>query len=153
MARRKVQWNVDDVFVVPLEGGERLIGQVIGKSLDTMRSALCAFTLVQADATTAEIEPADYISVQFTTKDMLERGGWAIIGRLPTPTIDKYFDDFETLEKSSFFGVTVRGSGVMRKFLEACQGHRAWDSMHDPNYFDKLLLPNQERPTKVVFSK
>ncbi|WP_400088187.1 hypothetical protein [Yoonia sp. R78084] len=146
MARRAIEWNVGDVFLVETEGGRRFLAQVIGKGLDTMKSALCAYTLVEYAEGRIEIGPADFITVQFTTRDLLERGKWNIVGNQPAPTISSYFENYEDLMRSGFFGVTVRGSGVIRKFLEACIGERYWDSFADPEYFEMLLLPGLERP-------
>ncbi len=34
----------------------------------------------------------------------------------------------------------MHGSGIMRKFLSAFFGLRDWHQMHDPEYYQKLLL-------------
>lgn len=129
-----------------------MLAHVIGKDIDTMRSALCAYTLIEFDSAEVSVRPEDYIAVQFTTKDMIERGGWEIVGRAPAPDFSKYLEDYEELKRRRFIGLTVRGSGVMRKFLDACVGDRAWNSFADPNYFDKLLLPDIPRPAGIVFT-
>jgi hypothetical protein len=57
------------------------------------------------------------------------------------------------LEKADFVGAVVRGSGIMMEFLDAFYGLRAWDDYADPAYFDKLLLTQDKKPSRLILTK
>ncbi len=151
MAKKKQIWKAGDVFEIELEDGAKIVGQVFQYKPQAMNSVICGYTLKRSE-NCLPLQPEDFISIQFTTRDCLDRSRWPVILNSPIPEAIDYSDLLRN-ESTGFVGTTVLGCGIMKKFLDACCGLRAWDSFADPEYFDKLLLKGTPRPKAAFFEK
>jgi hypothetical protein len=92
------------------------------------------------------------VSTQFTTPDLLNSGIWALVAQFAPKHLER-MTWLPALERAHFVGATVRGSGIMMEFLDAFYGLRAWDDYADPAYFDKLLLTQDKKPSRLILTR
>jgi Protein of unknown function (DUF2750) len=121
-----------------------------------LNSAVCAFYDIRvkpgAGVSADELSADKLISIQFTTPDLLNSGIWALVAQF-VPTHLERMTWLPALEKVDFVGATVRGSGIMMEFLSAFYGLSAWDDYADPAYFDKLLLTQDKKPSRLILTR
>ncbi len=110
MGRRRQQWRSGDIFTIPLSGGKLAVAQVFSAEPEAMNSALCMFySQISEAAASYPIRPprSALISVQLTTRDLLDRHVWQVVandephgisGRLPV----------EELRAVGFVGAKIR---------------------------------------------
>lgn len=150
----KKQIAENSTFLIPLENGHVTVGFFHKYFADAMNSYLCSFyDLVAIDETSlpSNLSEANTIALLLVTRDLLDNGTW--------PLSDRFYFSKEKIsttsfdEKESFKGIKIIGSGIVRKFANAYFGLLPWDMMHDPNYFDKLMLPGAAQPSCRILSK
>tara|TARA_R110002124_G_C8543010_1_gene478505 strand:- start:67 stop:510 length:444 start_codon:yes stop_codon:yes gene_type:complete len=136
-------------FWVPLEDGTVALGQIVEIRPEVLNSITCAFYELRAP------EPRDFdlgslqpISVQFVTPDLFKSGAWQAQEASPGNPAQVPLPYRET-EPDGWVGAKVIGSGIVAKFLSAFYGLRDWSEMHDPNYYQYLLLPGVVRAAGV----
>lgn len=156
MAKKRQKWEIGDIFTVPLKNNEYGLGQIIEYEKQALGSVVCTFSntklLEVPEAKIDFLDETSIISVQFVTPDLLDIGEWRTIGHMNPPSVKKYMD-IRRLRKKDFIGAKVYGSKILYHFLNAYHKLDAWDMMHDIEYFDKMLLPNVERPSDLIFEK
>jgi hypothetical protein len=149
-------WRVGDVFLVPLIDGKWAVGQVVGREAIALNSASCAFFDAVVRRSNDDL-PQDLFSMDnvysviFVTRELLDNGKWTIVGNRPV-IVERAQLPFEQLRSVGFVGAKIVGGGIVNKFVNAFHGLHPWDSLHDPQYFDKLLVPWRSRPEHVVLS-
>jgi hypothetical protein len=151
MAKKEKQiWGICDLFTIPLSDGTFCIGEVVGIEPKALNSAICAFYAYRVNL----IEPQDIveltdnelISVLFVTNDLLNFGKWKVFGKSTKIfPLEKYID-INTLRKKGFIGTKIIGSGNIMKLMNAYYGLREWNSFHNPNYLDTLLVSPNKKP-------
>jgi len=138
MPKQKVK--VGDVFWVPIEDGSFVLGQIVEDECEVLNSIACVFFDCRVSPKETNEVNFDYpISCQFVTRDLFNSGVWKRINNLPNQINDELLPYRKTKE-DGWIGAKIRGSGVIRKFLSAYYGLRDWNEMHDPNYYQELLL-------------
>jgi len=143
MPRQKV--NVGDIFWVPIEDGSFVLGQIIEEQREVLNSITCVFF----DCRVSEIIDAPFtfdkpICCQFVTRDLFNSGQWQRVDNLSNQVASSVLPYRET-EAKGWIGASMIGSENIQQLLGAFYGLRAWDEMFDPNYYQKLLLPNVSR--------
>lgn len=137
--------KVGDTFWVPIEDDSSVLGQIVEIQKEVLNSITCAFFAVRNTDENCDIEHLfSPISVQFVTKDFFNNGTWSRITNTPVQ-ISNCKLPYREAETDGWIGATVIGSSNIQMFLSAFFGLRAWDEMHDPNYYQKLLLPGVQR--------
>ncbi|WP_377512725.1 hypothetical protein [Octadecabacter sp. R77987] len=154
MARKikKQSWGAGDLFVIETRDGLLRLGQVLGAEVSALNSAICAYSLKAWDPKVGKptLDENDIISVGFATRDLLDSGGWRVVGHQNVlPFIEEF--DLETRKAEGFVGTKVRGSGLVIQFLDACLGLLPWDKMFDPEYFEKLLIDPSRKPKNLIY--
>jgi hypothetical protein len=156
MARRKANWSEGSVFLVPQSDGLCSLGQVLKLTPDALNSAVCAFYDIrlkpEAGVSADELSADKLISIQFTTPDLLNSGIWALVAQCAPKHLER-MTRLPSLERASFVGAHITGSGIMMEFLDAFYGLRAWDDYADPAYFDKLLLTQDKKPSRLILTR
>jgi len=142
MRKERQVAKVGDLFWVPIEDKSFVLGQVVEIQKEVLNSITCAFF----DVNERFLELKDFdlsspISIQFVTKDLFNNGTWQRITNRKVYFKEEIFPYRKTMS-NGWIGAKVIGSGNIRKFLSAFYGLRPWDEMHDPNYYQKLLLPD-----------
>ena len=153
---RRNTWDIGNLFAVPLSDGSSCLGQIVGREAQMLNSITCAFYRTRVDSAAIESpqgvpDQQDLIAVQFTTKDLLTRRIWKVLGNFPV-TLPQSLFPHEDKRAQNWMGATMVGSGNIDHFLNAYFGLEPWDQMHDPEYFDSLLLLPASRPKWVKFS-
>jgi immunity protein 26 of polymorphic toxin system len=156
MAGRKVTWKSGDVFAVPLPGTQWGVGQVVSEEPDCLDSALCCYYshLTKGVDELKNFAPSRdaIVSVQLTTRDLLDRGSWPIVLTCQPPPVEDLFPIVE-LRRVGYVGAKVRGSKIMSDFLAAFHGLAPWNAYKDPHYFDALLVPGARAPARAVMPR
>ena len=143
MPKQKVK--VGDVFWVPLEDNSFSLGQIVENQREVLNCITCVF-YAQRVHDTGNISPSfeHPISCQFVTRDLFNSGVWKRIGNWPIQ-IKQDMLPYREAQKNGWIGATMLGSGNINKFLAAFFGLRDWHEMHDPEYYQKLLLEDLVR--------
>lgn len=156
MGKKKQTWGIGDVFVVALTDSRFAVGQIIGREAKILNSVSIAL-FDQAidsptDAETIDMSAERAFATLFATRDRLDSYGWRVVSNAPVRIPPNLFP-YESLRRSGFIGAKVIGSGIIERFIRAYFGLEAWDPMLDPEYFDKLLLSPDRKPSRVIYGK
>ena len=157
MASRKVEWSVGDLFLVRTADGQHVLGQIVGCEPSVLNSVSVAFfdqrfPSPEVASAGAEPDPSKAFSIVFSTRDLLDSGVWGVIGRREVG-IPRSLLPFESLRANGFVGAKVIGSGNLITLLNAYYGLAPWDSFHDPEYLDRLLVNPAAKPKHVVLKR
>lgn len=150
MGKKRQLWQVGDLFCVPTVDGRQALGQIIGREPDVLDSVAVALfdqrfeTPVEAEAATLR-NPDGIYSVLFTTRDLLDSGGWQVVGKADV-VLGNGLYPYEHLRGNGFIGAKIIGSGIVTKFVNAYFGLMPWDDWKDPLYLDQLLISAAKKP-------
>lgn len=147
----RVDWKLGDVFLIPVSDGTLAVAQIIGREPSVLNSVSIALFDRRIDAS-GDPGPLEYEHVYatlFVTRDLLDRGNWAVVGSHDV-TVPQSAFPYEDRRSGGFVGAKVIGSGIVQHFVGAFFGAEAWDQYEDPEYFDKLLLAPSKKPKQVV---
>lgn len=156
MAKRQ-KWKVGDLFKIPLADGSASLGHIVAQERQMLNSVTCAFYDVRAPETSLpEVQqlPSDeaLIACLFTTHDLLDNGAWSVIGHSP-PQISRKHLPYEDCRSNGWVGAKMRGSGVVRRFLDAYYCLAPWNDWADPKYLDAFLIDPSKRPKDLIYVK
>jgi hypothetical protein len=150
--KRKQKWGKGTLFAVPLDDGSFTIGLVLAVEPDALNSFIGAFYLHRLhDEFASEDLTIDFpspMAVQFVTRDLLDSGVWKVIACLENVPDPGAYLPLTEMKRNRFVGVTVRGSGIVRKFLNAIYGLGPWNAYPrmGEDYFDGFLLHPRFKP-------
>lgn len=149
--KKKVQWKPGDLFGVALPDAQYCLGQALGIMGEFTNVVNCAFFDLRFRAVDAAPSPDmdRLIAVVSTTRDLLDRGRWPVVGHTPA-LIRKNDWPNERFAKKGYVGAETHGSGIVVHFLSAYYGLFPWDGYQDPEYFDKLLVSPAKKPPASV---
>ena len=154
MGRKRQEWTVGDLFLVPTLDGEFGLGQVIGREPSVLNSAAIALfdrqVSAPGEALGCEVSFAHVFSILFVTRDLLDSAKWRVVGRKPVEILPSAFP-FEDKRASGFVGAKVVGSGNVATFVNAYFGLSPWDDWQDPEYLTGLLIrPERVPPRRIL---
>lgn len=152
MTTRRKTWDVGNIFAIPLGDGTFGVGHVVGREAEVLNSvtvALYRTRLAGGELSGRTSVPPldDLLAVQFTTKDLLTRRIWKVLANVPVDLPGNLFP-YEDTRANGWVGAKMIGSGILVRFLRSYHGLDCWDQMHDPDYFDKLLVTKECRPAR-----
>jgi len=153
---KKVKINENSIFEIELKDGSSTYGIFHKHVPKALNSYICSFYNFRNpidQEVEVDIKNFKPISVQFVSRESLDKKIWPIVKELGKNDIDEQMYSGFLADRESYKGVKIIGCGIIRKFLNAYFGFLPWDMMHDPNYFDKLLLPQAPRPTNKVLKR
>jgi len=155
MKTRAKTWDIENIFAIPLKDGTYTLGQVVGREKEVLNSITCAFYKTRfndLELKDISIIPniSDLLSVQFVSPDLLKSRKWVVLGKEKV-NIPKAHFPYEETRKNGWVGAKVIGSGIMVHFLNAYYGLEPWDMMYKPDYFDKLLINNELKPSDLLY--
>ena len=142
---------VGDVFVVPLEDGTFGVGQVLEIAPSVLKNCFsCAFFEIRLSSEPGKLSSLDLtersaLAYQFVTLDLFDSGIWKRVGNV-APRIPDDVLPHRGGKDIGWVGTKVIGSGIIRMLLNAYFGLRPWSEMHDPTYYDKLLIAGRRGP-------
>lgn len=155
--RQKQSWRTGDYFLIPLEDQTQGIGQVLSQEPGAMgKPAICAFfgRRLNSEALPLpnDLKADDVIAVQFVTVDLLNLGVWSVFAHGEPLNPTTYYPDLEERRsiEGGFKGVWIRGSGIMRKLVNAYFALHPWDGFAEPDYLDTLLLSPSLKPAHIL---
>ena len=155
--KKRQRLKEGDVFVVPLSDGTFSLGQILARERQALNAIACAFYKIRiVNGPTVEVPaslPQDQvISIILTIPDALNRAAWPVVTDRAIPT-SIAVRPYEKYREAKWVGARIIGSGIVVQFLNAYFGLAPWNVMHDPNYFDGLLLDGSLRPNHLVFKR
>ena len=96
-----------------------------------------------------ELAPSRVVSLTATWRKDLNKGEWIPLCVTDlTPGLVKH--PTENLVAGGYVSAKHYDAGLLSEFLSACHGALPWNVMHDPAYYEKLLMPGASRPEKIV---
>ena len=136
-------------YAVPLSDGSFGIAQA-GEAMMTnvVYVALFSNRLPVLPDRPPELERKSAIALSATWRQALNRGDW--------PSLKLAAEVFQKAEfpnerfAPGYVGAKHCDAGVLRDFLSAYHGLIPWNAMHDPAFYDNLLMPGLNRPDSVV---
>jgi hypothetical protein len=153
--RRKIKWQMGDVFAVPLKDGRFSMGQTLGRSMpNSVRIALYNEVSDSVEGLTIEnlCRPENLISLIEVTKEQLDYGVWKIIGNkaIAIPQEDQPNEKYRALR---WIGASFYDAGLAEDFLNAYNALLPWDKWYDPNFLDELLVDISKKPKNLILIK
>jgi len=145
-----------DVFLIPLDEDRYSIGMFHKYIEKPLYSAICSFypSVVLNENEILEPMLAKPISIKLATPHGLETKKWRVVANCKPKLDAKALPDYsyrKTLfKRKKPVMEKVYGDGNIRKFLKAYHGLALWNSMHDPEYFDKMLLDIRMKPNNLL---
>lgn len=151
-----VKWDAGDVFLLPLQDGSSILGQVVGREHDALGSvgvALFDCRLQGSEVSdTSRLDEASLFSLVLTSTDFLDSGRWKIIGG-DSIEIARSVVSYEKFRVSGFVGAKVYGSALVEDFANAFFGLQPWDDWYVPDYLDSLLISADRKPVdRLIYS-
>jgi len=148
---KKQTWQAGDLFTIELEDGSFALGLVLLSDLNTFDGPLCVFSSSKYEHPNKnpEITLKDAVSIVFTSSDQLDKAAWKVVGRQNIDLYKQYFCKY-LKEDFSMIGIEIIGSGIIRRFMDACFGLYPWDGFFNPAFLDDLLLPGINRPDLII---
>ncbi|KRG73288.1 hypothetical protein ABB28_11640 [Stenotrophomonas chelatiphaga] len=147
MSVKRQKWAVGSVFTIPLEDGDKCVGQVVGRERSVLNAVSIAIFDIKGrwsqELSVPSLEEGLIFSVIMSTKDLLDSGRWHVLADRPLADAEK---PFESLRGSGFIGAKVRGSALVEDFVNAFYGLAYWDDWYLPDYLDAYLLSLDKKP-------
>lgn len=144
-------WKEGDCFVVPLNDGGGLLGQVLAAEPVVLNSVSCALFDQRVRAQECQVpELGSLFSTVLTTRDLLDSGHWKVVASHPVQVPREKFP-FEPLRQHRFVGARVVGSRNVEEFANAFCGLASWDDWADPGYLDRLLISPDVKPKNLLY--
>lgn len=91
----------------------------------------------------------DLLAALFVTRDLLDSGDWKVMSSGMPPSIDAFID-LPSIRRKGYVGVEIVGSRNVISLLNAFHRLVPWNSFHDEDYLDSLMLPGVKRPSNVL---
>jgi hypothetical protein len=151
LAKKFVKPRVGDVFAIPLPDGDQAIGQVVS-DIQELGAVGCAFFALKVRPEDRVPDLGNPISVLLTTQDLLQRRYWPVLESRPVGVPEAHFA-WEDFRDKLWVGTVIRGSGIVREFMEAYHGFIPWNTMADPDYFTKLLIEGEVKPASAYVAR
>lgn len=151
MARgqRRQRWRVGDVFLVRQQDGLWTVGQIVDAPMPNVPSCVL-FANRQATPESfalIHLDPDQAIASVWSTRDALDSGEWKIVAHQPVSLPQSRWAN-EPLRFNGWIGAMTYGSDLIGMFLDAFYGLRPWDDMHDPRFFEEMVLPSSPSAPK-----
>jgi hypothetical protein len=153
VGKRKIKWLPGDNFLIPLIDGTYGQGQVLVHEAHAMNSVVCAFFSAHYQQSTDQLNPTSeesLLAVLYVTRDLLDVGRWHVVNNGSIVVPWEKFLDIRAIRAKRHVGVVIHGSGIVADFLNAYHKLILWNHYYDPEYFDKLLISLDRKPTNLL---
>ncbi|WP_342043809.1 Imm26 family immunity protein [Bacillus sp. OTU2372] len=148
---KKQRWVVADIFSIPLKNGSFSFGQIIKK--DELGFPLCClFDLVSNEVEEIHnIINENVVSILPISSQSLDNHTWKIIGN--KSVVVAVEEVIKGQPKNYLRRITRSTYSVssLKELAEALNGIRPWNENIDVNYFDKMLVPDYQKPDNLLF--
>jgi hypothetical protein len=136
-------------YAVPLSDGSFGIAQA-GEAMMTnvIYVALFSNRLPVLSDRPPELERQSAVALSATWRRALNRGDWPSLQQIPEAFHKADFPNERFAP--GYVGAKHHDAGVLRDFLCAYHGLIPWNAMHDPAFYDHLLLSGLKRPDGAV---
>jgi hypothetical protein len=156
MRRKKIKWNQNDVFAIPLLNGNYAIGHVLDQTdfVNAVRIALYDEIIKDFDDIDLNglINDKNLISLIEVTREQLDYGVWKIIGNKQTTLpIEKYANEQTRINK--WVGSTQYGAGLAEDFINSYYALLPWDDWYIPDFLDEFLVSPSKKPGNLIYKK
>jgi hypothetical protein len=147
---KRPRYKPGTVYAVPLADGSFGLAQAGSPMFPTV--IYVAMFLDRFETIPSGPPPLDesrLVSLTATWRKNLNKDEWVPLGASElTPGLLNH--PSEALAAGGYVGAKHCDSGLLSEFLSACHGALPWNVMHDPAYYEKLLVPGTARPANAV---
>lgn len=156
--RVEASWTPGDYFVVPLADGSLAVGQVLDEMMENIVSVafLDRRQLSSADARNSLLASNPRIEEVFaklsTWRDPLDSGRWEVVGHAP-PVLPQELWPNEEFRSREWVGAKHVDAELAEDFLKAFYALAPWDSLFDPDYYERFLVSADKKPFNLLYSK
>lgn len=145
-----------NIFLIPIESGEFVPGQIIAEDKRGMLCISCGlFDQRISDQNAASELNLDFkncFSTLLVTPKSFDKEKWAIIGYQKL-AIPKKFFPYEKEQKKGGVGAKIFDQGIVKNFVDAFYCFKPWDMYYRADYFDAMLLDKSKKPKNLIYSK
>ena len=153
MRKKKVSWQPNDVFAIPLLNNHYAIGHVLDQRMvNTVRIALYKGTVSELESSNIDVllNIDQLISLIEVTREQLDYGVWKVIANVAhSIAVENYAN--EQYRSNKWIGSIVYDAGLAEDFINAFHGLQLWDDWYDPNYLDKFLVSSNVKPSNLLY--
>ena len=139
------KWAPGDVFSIELNDGTHAFGQVLAKQYRSPTCALFEARAAQMEEDLDQVCSSRVVTILRLTPDQLDKGAWAVLGRLPVVADP----DSGPGGPPNQVGSRSFSANVLTSFANAYHGLEPWNSSADEYFFDGLLMEGVERPASA----
>ncbi len=145
-----------DIFLIPIESGEFVPGQIIAEDKRGMLCISCGLFDQRVSSQNASVElNLDFkkcFSTLLVTPKSFDKDKWIIIGNQKL-VIPKRLFPYEKEQKKGGVGAKIFDPGIVKNFVNAFYSFKPWDMYYRADYFDAMLLNDSKKPINLIFSK
>lgn len=149
--RKQSRWKPGMVYAVPLADGSFGIaqaGESQGPFVNVIYVSLFLDRYMQIPDEVPNLKRDTAVSLVATWRQALNRGEWLSLAVSPEVFRKIEFPN-ERFANNGYVGAKEYDAGLLANFLSAFHGLLPWNVMHNPSFYDELLLPGSPRPQYV----
>ena len=152
--RKRIKWELGDVFGAELPNGEFALLQAIDfNMMNILYVAITDKKIKNASDALPTLESPDIISLIAVVKHDLEfQDGFLRLGTQKSIAQKSEFKN-ERFKDNGYIGAKMYDAGLARDFLAAYHKLAPWDKWYDPNYLDEFLISPEKKPKGLVYLK
>ena len=147
--RHRIEWEPGSVFGMALGDGTFALGQVLHSE---EHGGTAPMVLLDVRQSILALPKSDVMMLgrASVAVNELDRGSWPVLGVAAIKLKNSEWPNAKQRETGNWIGSVWITPGLFERFAKACWGVIPWNSMHDPQYFEKYLLPGRPRPKSLV---
>jgi hypothetical protein len=155
--RKRIQWNLGDVFAIPLSNGKYAIGHALSQRLpNAIRIAVYDEVIENLEGNNVDrlCRQVDLISLIEVTKEQLDFGVWKVIGNKVTniPVSKHANEQFRNADPYlDGVGSSIYDAVFSEDFLNAFYALIPWDGWYKPDLLDEILIDKSKKPTNLIY--
>jgi len=153
--KKKIIWNIGDVFAIPLINGTYSLGQVLSNRWENV-AGIALYDEILKDIKNENLSDVcqvkDIISLLEVTREQLDYDVWKIIGNKKVSIPESKLPN-EQFRKNNWIGAVTYDAAIAEDFVNAFYCFIPWDDYYNPNYLDELLYDKSKKPKDLLLIK
>ena len=151
-------WGTGDYFAVPLVDDTLGIGQVPDLMMKNIVSVVLVHrrygSVLEARSAigASPVSPTEIFAALSTWRDPVDDGRWPIIGHGDVLLTRAQWPN-ERYRAVNWVGARHFNTALVEGLSSAFYALAPWDGLHDPNFYDRLLISRDKKPSTLIYSK
>ena len=154
MKQKKQKWQNGDLFLIPLNNGLGVLGQVLDLQMpNVVRCVIFEETYLLNESiqlNNYQVENDKVISLIACTREQLDFSVWKIIATAKVQVPVSKFPN-EKYRCNGWVGSIIYDAAIVEEFVNAFYCLCFWDDWANPNYLDELLISIDKKPKQLLF--